>query len=167
MRVGRPFVRALVTYSWLERAPGAQGRRRRAARVLSKFVQPKKSNSACALFGSSLQPKHAPSTHWGGFSIHRAVFALWNAPIQRLGLLRFVLSTIHIISKSDVALPLFGTARHRWWSWSQFSRSAHCERPAEDASSCAMARASLTAPRTSMSCRLLRTSSRLSVLFLE
>ena len=46
--------------------------------------------------------------------IHRAVFALWNAHIQRVGLLRFVLSTDHIIPKSDVEHTLFGTAVARW-----------------------------------------------------
>ena len=39
---------------------------------------------------SPLPHEHGPSTHRGGISIHRAVVALWNAPIQRLGLLRFV-----------------------------------------------------------------------------
>ena len=100
-------------------------------------------------------------------AIHSAVFALWNAPIQRFGLLHFGFNASYVIPKSDVERTLFGTARRRWWSWSQFSRSAHCERPAGDASPCAMARADLTAPRTSISCRLLRTSSRLSVLFIE
>ena len=42
MRLGRPLVRVLVTFSWLERAPGARGRRRRAARALSELLQPKK-----------------------------------------------------------------------------------------------------------------------------
>ena len=99
-----------------------------------------------------------------------------TVPISRTGMQLFsglgcsvsCSKTSHVpIPKSDVELTVIGTARHHWWSWSQFSRSSHCERPAEDASSCAMARAGLTAPRTSMSCRLLRTSSRLSVLFLE
>ena len=37
----------------------------------------------------SCQPRQAPWTHRGRFSIHRAVFALWNAPVQRFGLAAF------------------------------------------------------------------------------
>ena len=74
------------------------------------------------------------TTQRSEFSIYSDVFALWNAPIQLFGLQRFVLSTSHVIPKSDVELTVIGTARHRLWSWSQFSRSAHCERSFEDAS---------------------------------
>ena len=42
VHLGRPLVRVLVTFSWLERAPGARGRRRRAARALSGIMQLKK-----------------------------------------------------------------------------------------------------------------------------
>ena len=108
VRLGRPFVRALVvTFSWLERAPGVRGRRRRATRALSELLQPNKM-TLHAGFLVRLQTNHAPSTHRGGFSIHRAVFALWNAPIQQFGLQRFALNTDHVIPKSDVALTLFG-----------------------------------------------------------
>ena len=76
------MVRVLVTFNWLERAAGARGRRRRAARALCELAQPKKSKGACAFLGSPLQPKRAPSTHRGGLSIRRAVFAHWDAGMR-------------------------------------------------------------------------------------
>ena len=88
------MVRVLVTFSWLERAPGARGRRRRAARALSEFMHSKKylciEICACGLLSSPLPNEHAPSTQRSGISIYSAVFALWDAPIQRLGVWRFV-----------------------------------------------------------------------------
>ena len=159
----------LVNFSWLERAPGARGRRRRAARTQRELIQPKK----VIIYRSPLvRLYHMNTPHRPREADFRS-----TAPFSRTGMLLLnglgcsvsLINTGHIIQKSDVELTVtvIGTARHRWWSWSQFSRSAHCERPAEDASSCVMARAGLVAPRTSMTCRLLRTSSRLSVLFLE
>ena len=42
-----------------------------------------------------------------------------------------LLNTSHVIPKATWSSPWL-ELRHRLWSWSQFSRSAHCERPAGD-----------------------------------
>ena len=164
-----PLLRVLVTFSWLERAPGARGRRRRAARALSELMQPKKIVMHVG-FVVRLYKRNTP---------HRPRKADFRstAPFSRSGMRLFnglgcsvscsaQATSFRKATSSSPSLGLHGTVGGLG-AGSQLSRSSHCERPAEDASSCAMARAGLTAPRTSMSCRLLRTSSRLSVLFLE
>ena len=104
--MGRPFVRALVTASWLERTPGARGRRRRAART-KRIIATEKNNNVCGLLSSPLQTNkritpHRPTTEAGFRStvpFSRSGMRLFNV---RFGLQRFALKTDHVIPKSDV-----------------------------------------------------------------
>ena len=113
MRLGRPLVRVLVTFSWLERAPGARGRRRRAARALSELLQPKKvivqARSLVRLY--HMNTPHRPNEADFGSNVpfSRTGMRLFNG----LGCTVSLLNTSHVTPKSDVEFTVFGTACHR------------------------------------------------------
>ena len=89
MRLGRPLVRVLVTFSWLERAPGTRGRRRRAARARSGLLQPKKVTWHAG-FLVRLCHMNTPHRPRGAGFRSTAPFprsgGIWNALIWRFGL---------------------------------------------------------------------------------
>ena len=154
--MGRPFVRALVTFSWLKRAPSTRGRRRRAARALSELGQPTKvivQARSLVLLGQTSKP-HRPTEA----EIRSIV------PFSRTGMRLFNGLGCSVSCSTQATSSEKRRRAHRVWdccvpplvvSWSTFSRSAHLESPPGDASPRAMARAGLTEPCTSTSCRLL------------
>ena len=89
------------------RARRARQEAPRRART-KRIVITEKSNIIEKPLSSPLPHEHAPSTHRGGFSIYRAVFAHWDAAFQRFGLQRFVLNTSHVIPKKTWSLPCLG-----------------------------------------------------------
>ena len=133
-------------------APGARGRRRRAARALSELLQPKKV-ILHAGFLVRLYKRITP---------HRPTEADFRStvPFSRSGMRLFNGLGCSVSCSTQATSSEKRRRAHRVWdcvpplvvSWSTFSRSAHLESPPGDASPRAMARAGLTAPCASTAC---------------
>ena len=77
-----------------------------AAARTKRIVATEKSNMCtnilCALLSLPWPDKHPPSAHRGGFSIHRAVFAYWDA--AGFSTVWAARCTVSLLSKSYVTL---------------------------------------------------------------